>query len=382
MRSLRIGLLACVVVSVACGGGDHTGVVAHAEAPHSGAVGTLKVASWNLEWLHRANGMGPVKRGDADYARLRAYAERLQADVIAFQEVDGVEAARRVFDPARYQLHAAARGDTQRTGFAVRKGVTLELHPDYDALDRGNLRAGADVTIRKGELTLRLLSVHLKSGCFDAPLAGAQSACQKLAEQLPVLEAWIDARGRERVAAVVLGDFNRRLFGRKAEPFWAQLDDADPPDSDLWSPTEGQRSTCWSGEHPDFIDHIVLNVPAKRASIAESFEMFQYDASDNGKRGVLSDHCPIALTFEATGNAPMVAQPKAAPAPLPTPPLEIERGKTPIKGNISGKGKRLYHAPECPDYVRVQIDESKGEGWYANAAAAERAGFTRAGNCP
>ncbi|HEX5655776.1 MAG TPA: endonuclease/exonuclease/phosphatase family protein [Polyangiales bacterium] len=340
------------------------------------------MASWNLEWLNRANGSGPVKRSDADYARLRAYAERLAADVIAFQEVDGVEAARRVFDPARYQLHVATRGDTQRTGFAVRKGITLQIHPDYDELDRGGLRAGADVTVVKGELTLRILSVHLKSGCFDAPLNGAQRECQKLAEQLPILETWIDQRGREHVPAVVLGDFNRRLFARKADAFWAQLDDADPPDSDLWSPTDGQPSTCWSGEHPDFIDHIVLNVPAKRASISDSFEMFQYDASDNGKRRVLSDHCPIALTFEALAHGVVVAKPKALPAPLPVPPLAIERTKTPIKGNINGKGKKLYHAPGCPDYPRVLVDESKGERWFANPGDAESAGFSRASNCP
>jgi endonuclease/exonuclease/phosphatase family metal-dependent hydrolase len=387
MIASRIGLLACVTLSVSCGGGDHTDLVAHAEAPHTGAVGTLKVASWNLEWLHRSNGTGPVKRGDADYARLRSYAERLEADVIAFQEVDGVEAAERVFDPAHYQLYVATRGDTQRTGFAVRHGVALALHPDYDALDRGGLRAGADVTVKKGELSLRMLSVHLKSGCFDAPLGGAQSACQKLGEQVPLLEAWIDARGRERVPAVVLGDFNRRLFARKGDAVWSQLDDADPPDSDLWSPTDGQSSTCWSGEHRDFIDHIVLNVPAKRASIAESFELFQYDAVDNDKRRVLSDHCPIALSFEtgdtrATSAGPPLAQPRSAPLPLPPPPVKVERPQTPIKGNINAKGKKLYHAPECPDYGRVEIDERKGERWFATTVAAEQAGFSRASNCP
>jgi endonuclease/exonuclease/phosphatase family metal-dependent hydrolase len=374
MIASRIGLVSLLLTG--CVERDHSEGVAHAEAPHGAAVGTLKIASWNMEWLNRDNGVGPVKRSDADYARLRAYAERLGADVIAFQEVDGVEAAQRVFDPARYQLFVSTHGDTQRTGFAVRKGVSVEVEPEYESLDVGGLRAGEDITVHKGELTLRLLSVHLKSGCFDGPLDGAQRECRKLAEQLPLLEAWIDQRARERAAAVVLGDFNRRLFGRRSDPFWTQLDDADPPDSDLWSPTEGQHSTCWSGEHPDFIDHIVLNLPAKRASIAESFEMFQYDAADNAKRKVLSDHCPIALTFDA-GDAPaMVAKPRAAP--LPAPPVQDTR----IKGNINSKGKRLYHAPNCPDYPRVEIDESKGERFFTSEKEAQHAGFTRAANCP
>lgn len=376
MFARRSWPLALVFLLVACGARDHSEGIARAESPPAHALGALKVATWNLEWLHRANNDGPVKRSDADYARLRSYAERLAADVIAFQEVEDERAAERVFDPARYRVYVAKRGDTQRTGFAVRRDLQIEVHADYDALDVGQLRSGADITVRSGTLALRLLSVHLKSGCFDAPLDGAQRECQKLATQLPMLEAWIDARGREGVAAVVLGDFNRRLFARKGEPFWAAIDDADPPASDLWSPTDGQVSTCWSGEHPAFIDHIVLNVPAKRSSIADSFELFQYDARDANKRALLSDHCPIAITFDEHAS-PVVA--RKLPAPLP-PVVVATTG--PIKGNISGGGKKLYHLPVCPDYARVQIDAGKGERVFSSEDKAREAGFTKAGNCP
>ena len=40
----------------------------------------LRVATWNLEWLNRRDGTGPVKRVEADYARLRRYADKLDAD--------------------------------------------------------------------------------------------------------------------------------------------------------------------------------------------------------------------------------------------------------------------------------------------------------------
>jgi endonuclease/exonuclease/phosphatase family metal-dependent hydrolase len=400
MIARRKPVLLFALCLLGCPDRDHIEGVARAEAPAGSraagvardtaahAPGTLKLASWNLEWLNRSNGTGAVKRTEADYKRLRSYVDRLAADVIAFQEVDGPEAAVRVFDPARYRVHVATRGDSQRTGFAVRHGIELQVHPDYDALDVGQLRAGADITVHSGALTLRLLSVHLKSGCFDGPLAGAQRDCQRLAQQLPLLEAWIDARGREKVAAVVLGDFNRRLFGRKDDPFWAQLDDADPPASDLWSPTDGQRSSCWSGDYPAFIDHIVLNVPAKRASIGESFELLSYDASDAARRNVLSDHCPISLSFDEDGYAPATGPAVAVPKPKSAPPEKLpaqaptEHANTPIKGNLSGRGKKLYHLPACPDYPRVEIDEGKGEQWFATPGQAEAAGFSKAGNCP
>jgi len=73
----------------------------------------VKIATWNLEWLNAENNRGNVKRNNADYASLRKYADRLDADVVAFQEVDGVDAAKRVFDPAVYAFHAEGRSDDQ-----------------------------------------------------------------------------------------------------------------------------------------------------------------------------------------------------------------------------------------------------------------------------
>jgi endonuclease/exonuclease/phosphatase family metal-dependent hydrolase len=384
--------LALALTSAGCGAlgateqGERARASDTAEPAHGGESarsrpeGTLVIASWNLAWLNKKSGAGPVKRRDDDYARLRQYAERLDADVIALQEIDGVEAAQRVFDPKRYELYAAAQTAPQRTGFAWRKGLRVTVHPDYAALDVGQLRAGSDITVEVDGISLRLLSVHLKSGCFDDALTSSKKDCRKLAAQVPSLEAWIDARAAEGSAAAVLGDFNRRLFGGKPDELWAAIDDAEPPASDLWSPTEGRKPRCWDGEHALFIDHLVLNQPATSMVVADSFRELVYEGADASSKQTLSDHCPLALTLTrvAAGAAPF-APPHVAGA---TAAVDAGPAEQRIKGNVGSGGRKLYHAPGCPDYGRTEIDESKGERFFDTIEAAEAAGFVRSSNCP
>lgn len=196
-------------------------------APPTPAPGPLRIVSWNLEHLAEADGSGCRPRTEADYAALRALVERMDADVIAFQEVESEAAAQRVFDPSRYtiameeRLGSPARPECrglgghylnrQAVGFAIRRGLEIERHPDLVDLQLGDgdLRSGVDIEIgRVGGPRLRLLGVHLKSGCASG--AGSD-ACALLFRQIPVLEAWIDARARTGQAFAAIGDFNRRL---------------------------------------------------------------------------------------------------------------------------------------------------------------------------
>ena len=49
-----------------------------------------------------------------------------------------------------------------------------------------------------------------------------------------------------------------------------------------------------------------------------------------------------------------------------------------IKGNIGGKGGRIYHLPGQADYAATRINEKKGERWFCSEAEARAAGFRRA----
>ncbi|TAH47364.1 MAG: endonuclease/exonuclease/phosphatase, partial [Gammaproteobacteria bacterium] len=173
----------------------------------------LKIASWNLEHLAEQDGLGCRPRTESDYAALRAYAKRLDADVVAFQEVESAAAAARVFPSAEYSVvistrppsgrqHFCGRDATdgplireQKVGFAIRHGVEFKRNADFAALglDNADLRWGVDITLQ-GEHPLRLLAVHLKSGCS----AGSdREACPVLFEQVPVLDQWIEEREGE-----------------------------------------------------------------------------------------------------------------------------------------------------------------------------------------
>jgi len=388
MIIVRIALAALLGLGASCGGSTSHDSGEHVAAGGPGVSATggrapgahrLKVATWNLEWLNRSDATGPVKRVEADYARLRRYADELDADVIALQEVDGAEAARRVFDASQYQLFVAEQNDPQRTGFAVRRGVVVERLPDYRELDVGQVRVGVDIAVTFAGRRLRLLSVHLKSSCFSEPASSETRDCKKLFQQLPVLEAWIDARAEEGVAALVLGDFNRRFFAQPNEPFWSELDDGVPALSDLWSPTEGQRSICWGSRYPDFIDHLVLNQAASALALGDSFVQQRYDESDAVNKRVLSDHCPLSLVLDdGVLTAHQKSGAKSAPHDAAAEPQRTQR----IKGNIGAHQRKIYHAPNCPDYARTQIDESKHERWFSTPSEAEAAGFEKAGNCP
>jgi endonuclease/exonuclease/phosphatase family metal-dependent hydrolase len=361
--------------------------------------GPLTLATWNLSWLFAAEGKGQSGRTARDFAELRQYVERLNADVVAFQEVDGEQAARRVFDPAVYAFVVGSRGGAQRTGFAYRKQLSVKQHAEYAELDLGDLRSGVDLTVFVGARELRLLTVHLKSRCFEGPLDRSRH-CQKLARQVPVLEAWIDARAREGTPFAVLGDFNRRFFkgGHGArDAVWAEIDDGEPPESDLWSPTEGRRSQCWDGRHPDFIDHIVLSRSARALFVPGSFAELLYAEPAVAPQRTLSDHCPLSVVLAedrasvppAREPSPAVAtraEPEAAPdvpsSGAPRDEVSPPADGIAIKGNINAEGDKIYHLPGCASYADTRIHQARGERWFATEAAAQRAGWRKARNCP
>ena len=274
-----------------------------ASSPAPAEGGPLRLAAWNMEHLAEANGTGCRPRTDADYEALRVYALALNADVIAVQEVESKTAVERVFDPSRYVVvvedrvssgrGGACRGEEgltirdQRTGFAIRSGLAFDRQADLVALQLGNadLRSGVDIVVRpQGGEPVRLLSVHLKSGCSSG---NRNESCPTLMQQVPVMEAWIDRRAAEDMRFAVLGDFNRRL-AQASDTVWAEWDDAQPADADL-SMAAGTTGARCNPRYPDFIDHIV---PDRRAAADQiGFEERTYEGE------ALSDHCAIIVTL-------------------------------------------------------------------------------------
>ena len=283
-----------------------------------GGAQRLRLATWNMEWLMPAavrdallarcvdgqppsavralpcpkEPYPPVPRHDAaDLALMAAYAARAGADVVAVQEVDGPEAAALVF-PGFIPACFIDRAHPQKTGFVIRSGIPFRCNGDVSALDDdGAARAGADITLWPGTPhAVRLLSVHLKSGCFDRPLSDLENpVCARLQMQVPVLAGWVAARRAGGEAFAILGDLNRRLEVDAGLPsresLWAALSAAAP----VVRITQGQPyRPCRVGErYNEFIDNIVLG-----GSLADvRRDLVHVGMTDAPPGAVLSDHC-------------------------------------------------------------------------------------------
>jgi endonuclease/exonuclease/phosphatase family metal-dependent hydrolase len=287
------------------------------------APAELKIATWNLEWFMTPEtlraltpGCTPVDaprdgarrtvpcdvahelaRSREDIAALRRHARNLDADIIALQEVDGVDAARLVFPD--HEFCFSGRVAVQNNGFAIRRGLPFACAPDLiDLSMRDDVRRGVELRMFPGTpQELRLLSVHLKSGCARDSLDSPRASCGVLARQVPVLERWIDAQAMQDKPFAVLGDFNRDL--RREPPgvsVWTDLDDADPPPADLVNTAEGQTfQNCMPAQtFSGFIDYIVLGRQMARGLVQDSFGRALFRPKDALRRK-LSDHCPVFI---------------------------------------------------------------------------------------
>jgi endonuclease/exonuclease/phosphatase family metal-dependent hydrolase len=285
---------------------------------------SFKLSTWNLDWLTLRPAGDPAlppdvhARRPADFARLRGYADRLDADVVAFQEVDGAAAAAQVFDPARYRIETLHEDVVQQVGLAVRTGIGVRRHPDLAALDveplaPHRLRDGLDATlVFPGGATLRVLVVHLKTGCHTDPLTTARPACALLALQLPVLAGWARARAADGVPFAILGDFNRVMDAPEAVS--STLESAAP----MLRVTQGQSDPCWDGSR--FIDHIFLGGGAGAWLVPGSLRVMRYAGAR--ERWRVSDHCPVSV-----GIAPAMKAGLGGTVPVPPDPPAFAGGR-------------------------------------------------------
>ncbi len=270
-------------------------------SPGPAHAAELKLATWNLEWLtlrpagDRALPPDVRPKGAEDRALLQRYAEQLAADVVALQEVDGPNAAATVFPALRYTLHFTRDRVVQRVGFAVRQGIRFTANPDLVALNvtphaPNPLRAGADITVEQPGGRLRILSLHLKTGCREDRLdRSPRQQCDQLRQQLAALQGWIAQRRQEGVPFVLMGDFNRWMDAR--EGFYAALQSTGP----LARATEGRSSPCWGGG--GFVDHIIAGGAARGWMQPDSLRVTVYRETGAAAKARLSDHCPISARF-------------------------------------------------------------------------------------
>jgi endonuclease/exonuclease/phosphatase family metal-dependent hydrolase len=305
--------------------------LAAAFACPAAAADRLTFATWNMEWMMRPQvfdalaakcygrdsrpggdersipcDLAPKGRwSEGDIERLRGFAAALPADVVALQEIDGVDAAREIFPDHAFCF--TKRRHVQNVGFAIRRSVRHRCNRDYEALGlpEDTVRWGADVTIEPGTpYEMRLLAVHLKATCNRDPLTSGRDDCRLLQRQVPVLEDWIDRRARANDDFGVIGDFNRR-FDREREAarddegavvaIWPEIDDGDPAGSDLLNPgVEHGTVGCGNGHGKRMpIDYLILGKRLAGRLVPGSYRVWDYPEG-----GRWPDHCVISIELE------------------------------------------------------------------------------------
>lgn len=277
-------------------------------------AGEITLANWNIQTLVYPGDPKTVfpedyRREAGDYADLIRWRDNTGAGVFLLQEVSSPAALDAVFPVAEGWTHCISGqyamaqglppgpvctrpGETahkptgddrfQHTAIAIRPGTAVTLGPiaDYqdlnvrsmDGKEERDLRWGLDATLEAGGETLRVLIVHMKSGCFDdqiqrkfwenpPALPPARLACETLGRQLYPLRAWVEARDVAGEKWMLAGDFNRRLdagSGPYQDEVWRALSgyarakdgsdlDANRRDIHLFRSPYKEISLCWQG---------------------------------------------------------------------------------------------------------------------------------------
>lgn len=260
-----------------------------------------------------------VFRTAGAYALLARHIAALNADLIAFQEVEGDEALRRILADGRYQhagewlwwVNPMPEHGVQRVAIAIRRqwvnqvlitslpelGKPLWRESRGGLLARWTLPSGAQIAV---------LVVHLKSGCRGGVL-DKPAACKALTAQGQWLGAYLDKWQQVGAPLIILGDFNRDLDGEAQACAVGRC-----PVGSLWPALarHGLRrvtagfhlpSGCYPPRYgPAPIDHILLSGSLIGKVVSGSLRAHPFLLPDG--RGVyaeapayLSDHCPLSL---------------------------------------------------------------------------------------
>jgi len=291
---IALAVLACTHLRDGCGETptpEPNPPETHACAQNPGPA-ELTLATWNIAWLANAENRGRIPRTREDLDRLVSYLDAIDADIYVLQEIEGAAAAALVFDPALYEMAFVDEDLTQQVGVVWRRDLPVSVHGAYEALGVGETRAGVDFSVCLGDQEIRMLGVHLKSGCFnDSFRSRNPDACRVQDLQTPTIRAWMDARAAEETAFVLLGDFNRRF--NATDRVWQELN----TDHTLSLSSEGLTQQCWNSRYRDYIDHFVLDARATRWWIADSFREQTYLEEHAEHERELSDHCPMTITL-------------------------------------------------------------------------------------
>ncbi|WP_114786231.1 endonuclease/exonuclease/phosphatase family protein [Vibrio tetraodonis] len=271
---------------------------------------SLSVTTWNIEWLTTTPSKQFIesKRTQADFDALANHFATTDTDILAFQEVNDIAALRAVVGKD-YDIYLSERANTnnkrhqfedinQYTGFAIRKGLSVERQSDVrlDKRKNSKLRFATYMIITpKQKPSLHILSLHLKARCSGAYKNSKD--CQVLMSQGKALNQWILDREKADEQYMILGDFNHNL-SYQGDWLWNEI--TQTSSASLATLSTQPRCKVRSRNQPkrlhqfrSLIDHIIvsqeLSLSTPKQVTFPSEQVLKYH---------LSDHCPLQTTLE------------------------------------------------------------------------------------
>lgn len=280
--------------------------VAPTSVPISSESGhALKIVTWNTEHLAYPADTGCRPRSQDELSAMSAYVNSVDADIFALQEVASEDALAMLFPESEWQLILSSRPDSesyecrgsgftstqQKVAFAVKKAINVTKVNNLDALglDNPGLRFGVSITVDSSIGPTEILAVHLKSGCFvDDYLRSDSDACETLAEQVPVLDDWVQQRENAGTPYVILGDFNHRIsapYNRLSQTLLR---------NDRTTSIVTRNLIGCHPRYPAPIDHIITG-GMNGTAITKTAQVYPF--KNMNEDAMLSDHCAVSVTL-------------------------------------------------------------------------------------
>lgn len=254
----------------------------------------VTVGTFNMEWL--GDGVSDTKpRTDAEYLRMADIILKTDADVIGIQEVENEAALRkllRYMDGWQGAVGTTARD--QNVGVMWRPSVSVKVEGEYMpvAITVGRNRPGFVVECTKGDLSWRMMVVHLKSTSrYDSTAEMRDDSRRVRSHQVDVITAWSDSLLSNAIEknVMIVGDFNDFPQRQNNATLTSLLGS-----SRMKFVTDGVKS-C-KEKNFTTIDHIVVNQDLYQRCIkgterTENFRSFLTPADAD----MVSDHCPVLV---------------------------------------------------------------------------------------
>ncbi|WP_242504904.1 endonuclease/exonuclease/phosphatase family protein [Aliivibrio finisterrensis] len=271
----------------------------------------ITISTWNMEWLtlNSNEKFQSSKRHLQDFEQLNHYFSLSNSQVLAFQEVDSIEAIQKVVGND-YQIFISDRSTNpkkqfndinQYTGFAIHSSIPATNPKDFTLLPNkksSKLRYATYIIATINEQPIHLLSVHLKSGCLGQKKNNY--SCSTLEQQTEELTDWINEREDKNEKYLILGDFNHTLAHPRSW-LWRNIDKQANKNPILL--TKNTKGNCtakqWKRGWPKYttftrlIDHGISNIATNNLTVTQ-----QVFKQSDVKKYQLTDHCPILFTYQ------------------------------------------------------------------------------------